>query len=230
MRKRVGVLIITTLICGFVCAQTDNDNPAFESASRGLLIDLSSPFVEKYDTLEDKNIQSFFDDWLSWSEQYSKRHNNSLCDSLFNIFRGYYAKVEKEKKPYLVLPATVEMYSCQDEFYYISDKDEFPDCKEDVRFFIPHVSSDKLVLYLTPAIYERLSVLIKSGQRKLVEKYIDVGFRELDDCYTTMPTVETIKRYDNGTFAVVNTYCSEWEYLFLPADTHKIKVLAGFIE
>ena len=205
---------------------------------------------------------TFFNKWKQASEEYARSHSNPMIDSIYmkmymhlkdtveNGDNGYSYETEEEAMQkrairnnckYMLLPINVNVcvYDnvVQDcgTYYWGSD-----DKLVDKRCYVPHITSDKPILYDFPTIHEDLEkYLCKTNDKEQIKKrrgilqqYMQVERQHWNDkwYFVTMPFFTTIDIYRNGIIIYCRTSWCQGGSFFLPNGSEKIIDLGDWIE
>lgn len=120
-----------------------------------------STIAGRFDSLTTAQISSFLDVWSAASARHAKAQRDKVCDRAVQlIFDNYFS--ERDRKPYLVLPPSVEVVVYDFEFD-IYDEDYWK--KESVAIYecIPHLKTKDKLLYWFETAGNFLDSYIKSS-------------------------------------------------------------------
>lgn len=226
---------------------------------------IPSTFVEKYDSLTRTNFEAFLKEWEQWSSQMSSISKDSLLNTILTkVNTEYSSNKDIDSCAFLSFSDNIEIRRYQGKVY------DYPANQEDVwqdrdecweymmkaseRYcYVPSISSDKKVLYISPRIQRLLSLYIGgvceseeddfmdyekwtkinedrlSQLRRLI--HVDRGHWGGHWHFKTMPIVFSIFLFDDGYVVDMRTSWCSGETVFYPLDQSKEKVvLSSWIE
>ena len=139
-------------------------------------LDLKAPippsFVEKYDSLTDKNFNAFLKDWKEWSAQMNSLSKDSLLNAILSrVHTEYSSEIVKDTCVFLSFSDIIEIRKYQgkakdypaNQEEWNGDRDEHWDymMKASQRYcYVPSIGSGKVILYISPRIQRLLSLYI----------------------------------------------------------------------
>ena len=223
-------------------------------------------FVEKYDSLTDKNFNSFLKDWEEWSAQMNALSQDSLLNAILTkVYTEYSAEKGEDACAFLSFSDNIEVrkypgnskdYPANQEDAWQSDEDDYWDymMKASERYcYVPSISSDKEILYISPRIQSLLSLYVGgvceseeddfmnyekwtkinedrlSKLRRLV--HVDRGHWGGHWHFKTMPIVFSIFLFDDGYVVDMRTSWCTGETVYYPFDPSKeIVIQSEWIE
>lgn len=246
-RKTYGLLaftVVTTLFV-FVCSGSSANESIGGQEQKDTLL-LSPPiepsFVKdkKYHRLNEKNIDSFIQDWKGWSIELRTFSTDSVVNQAINRIMSEYPEWNQpDSSLFYSMPCCVEIRRYQGPCP--TDDESIPIYEETnqalERFaYVPGFDSDKTILYMTPEIEKLLSQYLggirKNGERVTsIDKSREAYLRSLFYVHYghwggywilySMPKIYQLDLYDNGICADLQTSYHSGESLFVPYDTAK---------
>ena len=202
--------------------------------------------------------EAFFDKWEQASAKYARLHSNPKIDSIYQKIFTYVRDSISKHDPYgdraweadckyIVLPCLVDV--C--DYDTMKEQDTKDYRKEAIvgrnlpgyelktsRYYIPHIASDKPVLYDFPSIREVLEKYIDKNEDEVrdrvkeLRKYFPVDSYHWGHgwYFSSMPIIFRINLYDKC--VIVNTrtsWCTGGDF-YLPLGSDEIKWMGGWME
>ena len=150
-----------------------------------------STIANRFDSLTSAQISSFLDVWSAASARHAKAQRDKVCDRAVQlIFDNYFS--ERDRKPYLVLPPSVEVEVFDKELdISVGYEDYREKAKNPVTIYlcVPHLKAKSKVLYSFEKVNKLLDCIM--GENPIGESYICYsinlyhsdawGWRAMDD-------------------------------------------------
>jgi hypothetical protein len=201
-------------------------------------------FVERYDSLNANNINSFIKEWKEWSNElgaYSA--DSSVNEAVRRVYAEYFEVYRDDSCMFCVLPGMIEVrvysgtfdeYEFVHDGIYLSDEGWEYVMKASQRLvYVPSCGTYKGVLYMTSEIGDLLSQYIgedgleaNDGRLAELRYHIPVEQGHWDGWhFCTMPQIFGIHLYDDGFVADLRTSCCSGEAVFLPYDKQMKEIM-----
>lgn len=190
-----------------------------------------STIAGRFDSLTTAQISSFLDVWSAASARHAKAQRDKVCDRAVQlIFDKYFS--ERDRKPYLVLPPSVEVEVFDKELdISVGYEDYREKAKNPVTIYlcVTHLKANGKILYGFDSANKFLDSFIKSdsGRKSIVKEYMNIeyshlyGYRAED-----YPSFYSISIFSNGVVADFRTTDDHGETVFIPKETDEIIVLS----
>lgn len=213
---------------------------------------------EKTITPTDKDIvssETFFSKWEKASTEYARSHSNSKIDSIYQKIIIHILNSDKINKfngirdpHYIVLPSEVLVCIC-DTIDQQTQKDNqrkgiTPICLPGYKivasgYQIPHIVSDKSVLYDFPSIHNELKKYLneikeeeeRNAKINHLRKYIPVEYFTWRKYFNIVsyPEITRICIYKHGIGVYTHISLDQGLDFFLPNGSDKIEITGGWI-
>ncbi len=208
-------------------------------------------FVERYDSLNEKNINLFVNEWKEWSNELKTYSADFLVnEAVSRVYAEYKDTNQEDTCAFVVLPGYIEarVYSGsfdENEYgdYLSSDEEwqwEYMMKSSKRQVYVPSCDADKEVVYMTSEIGDLLSQYIGGDYVNIGGDYVsgEVDDTRLADLrhhipvepghcfgwhFCTMPQIFGIYLYDDGFVADIRTSRCNGEVVFIPYDIKKEK-------
>jgi len=230
--------------CGPVHAEKDNSlewlSPDADSLTMAECAALDSQvYVVEIDNLN----AAFFEAWQQASDAYGNQHQNPMIDCLFQMVFDHY--VARNLPKYIVLPTSVtvswyngEVKKLKGDDYMYADAlwgRTYDSMLVARREYIPHITTEKPVLYLLPDYYNKLASYIGGVEvdnvfRKInrtrhseLSLYISAAYGHWGGYWhmQTMPIIYAIDVYRNGIVAYIRDSWDTGLDVFVPKEAVK---------
>ena len=191
-----------------------------------------STIAGRFDSLTSAQISSFLDAWSAASARHAKAQRDKVCDRAVQlIFDNYFS--ERDRKPYLVLPPSVDVYVYNREldisvgYEYYREKVKNPVA---IYLCVPHLKSKSKVLYHFDAANSLLDSFIRrdSGRKTIFKEYLNIDYSRLHGLQMgDYPHFYGISIFSNGVVADFRTTEDHGETVFIPKEKDEIILLSA---
>ncbi|GEM_PF-2438004 len=193
-----------------------------------------STIANRFDSLSTAQISSFLDVWSAASARHAKAQRDKVCDRAVQlIFDNYFS--ERDRKPYLVLPPSVEVYVYDRELdISVGYEDYREKTKNPVTIYlcVPHLKTKSKILYHFNAVNGLLDSFIKkdSGRNYIVKEYLNIVYRRSYGWKRWLvgdyPHYHSISIFPNGVVVCFSTSIDHSETVFIPKEKDEIIFLS----
>lgn len=269
MKKLLFIISLAVLlILSFVLLRNGAFSPIETGLEADSLTEMEMKKWEKKQIVtKDDSVLSdvFFKKWEEASAKYARLHSNPKIDSIYNKVFTYITDSLKKKAleygdygpdntKYIVLPRQVMVCA------FDTVVEQSSECTNSNRkvavvirpaylpgykcvatnYYIPHITSDKPVLYDFPTIHNALENYLYEDRDKIIERrkgiekrgYIPVASHHWGDgwYFVSMPIINCIYIYDKGVVATTRTSWSEGCTIFFPSGSDDIEEISSWME